>query len=476
MSEKIVQLNEEVIKGQLKEMVRGSVEETLNELLEQEAEKLTQAARYERNETRQGYHSDHYDRNLTTTSGDVTLHVPRLKGVSFETAILERYRRRESSVEEALIEMYLAGVSVRRVEDITEALWGSKVSPATISELNKKAYVHIEDWRNRPLQGGKYPYVYVDGIYLRRNWGGEYENVAILVAIAVNEDGYREVLGAAEGMKENKASWVNFFQWLKSRGLDGVKLIVGDKCLGMLEAVGEVFPDSKYQRCTVHFYRNVFSVVPRSRVKLVAKMLKAIHAQESKKAAREKAKAVVAQLKEMKLKEAAKKVEDSVEETLTYCDFPYEHCTRIRTNNVIERLNREIRRRTRVVGTFPDGNSALMPVCARLRHVAGTQWGNKKYMNMKHLAPFCDELCHPVSPPNICACTDSICAPLRLTATSARAFLRSSAYTSSGMSKCETRMRCKMLSSTASAYNTDTVALSDRSCRALMMDSSVFER
>ena len=137
MSEKIVQLNEEVIKGQLKELVRGSVEETLNELLEQEAEKLTQAARYERNEARQGYRSGHYDRNLTTTSGDVTLHVPRLKGVSFETAIIERYRRRESSVEEALIEMYLAGVSVRRVEDITEALWGSKVSPATISELNK---------------------------------------------------------------------------------------------------------------------------------------------------------------------------------------------------------------------------------------------------------------------------------------------------------------------------------------------------
>ena len=271
MSEKIVQLNEEVIKGQIKELVRGSVEKTLNELLEAEATSLTQAARYERNEARSG----HYDRNLTTTSGDVTLHVPRLKGVSFETDIIERYRRRESSVEEALIEMYLAGVSVRRVEDITEALWGSKVSPSTISKLNKKAYVHIEDWRNRPLQGGRYPYVYVDGIYLRRNWGGEFENVAILVAIAVNEDGYREVLGAAEGMKEDKASWVSFFQWLRSRGLDAVKLIVGDKCLGMLEAVGEVFPEAKYQRCTVHFYRNVFSVTPRSKVKLVAKMLKA---------------------------------------------------------------------------------------------------------------------------------------------------------------------------------------------------------
>lgn len=385
MSEKIVQLNEEIIKGQIRELVRGSVEETLNGLLEVEAEKLTQAARYERNEVRQGYRSGHYNRNLTTTSGDVTLKVPRLKGISFETAIIERYRRRESSVEEALIEMYLAGVSVRRVEDITEALWGSKVSPATISELNKKAYVHIEDWRNRPLKGKKYPYVYVDGIYLRRNWGGEYENVSILVAIAVNEEGYREVLGAAEGMKEDKASWLNFFQWLKGRGLDGVQLIVGDKCLGMLEAAYEVLPDAKYQRCVVHFYRNVFSVVPRTKVKLVAKMLKAIHAQESKAAALAKARDVAAALRAMKLKEAAKKVEDSVEETLSYTAFPFEHWTRIRTNNAIERLNREIRRRTRVVGCFPDGNSALMLVCARLRHVAGTQWGNKKYMNMKHL-------------------------------------------------------------------------------------------
>ena len=143
------------------------------------------------------------------------------------------------------------------------------------------------------------------------------------MAIAVNEDGYREVLGAAEGTEEDKASWSGFFQWLRGRGLDGVKLIVGDKCLGILEAVGEVFPDAKYQRCTVHFYRNVLSVVPRSKVKLVAKMLKAIHAQESKKASREKAEPVIAQLREMKLKEAARKVQDGVEETLTYCQFPW---------------------------------------------------------------------------------------------------------------------------------------------------------
>ena len=156
---------------------------------------------------------------------------------------------------------------------------------------------------------------------------------------------------------------------------------IGTEPLGILSTGPSLYAI----RCTVHFYRNIFSVTPRSKVKLVAKMLKAIHSQESKKAAREKAKAVVEELRSMKLKEAAKKVEDGIEETLTYCDFPSEHWTRIRTNNVIERLNREIRRRTRVVGSFPDGNSALMLVCARLRHVAGTQWGNKKYMNMKHL-------------------------------------------------------------------------------------------
>ena len=226
----------------------------------------------------------------------------------------------------------------------------------------------------------------MDGIYLRRNWGGEFENVAILVAIAVNEDGYREVLGAAEGMKEGKVSWISFFQWLRSRGLDGVKLIVGDKCLGMLEAVGEVFPEAKYQRCTVHFYRNIFSVTPRSKVKLVwPRCLRQSMPRRAKELPEKRLRRWGGELRSMKLKESAKKVENGIEETLTYCDFPSEHWTRIRTNNVIERLNQEIRRRTRVVGSFPDGNSALMLVCARLRHVAGTQWGNKKYMNMKHL-------------------------------------------------------------------------------------------
>ena len=385
MSDNIIQLNQDLIHTELKDLVKNSVEETLNAMLDAEADKLVQAERYARAEQRQGYRAGHYDRSFATTAGEVNLRMPKLKGVAFETAIIERYRRRESSVEEALIEMYLAGVSVRRVEDITEALWGTKVSPGTISNLNKKAYENIEKWRNRPLSSQAYPYVYVDGIFLKRCWGEEFENVSILIAIGVTDDGYREILGAAEGLKEDLESWKEFFVWLKSRGLSGVKLVIGDKALGMVEAIGQVFPEAKYQRCIAHFYRNVFSVVPKQKVKEVAKMLKAIHAQEDREAALEKSKAVVEKLRKMKLTKAAGKVDEYITETLTYMSFPEQHWTRIRTNNTLERLNREIKRRTKVVGTFPDGQSALMLVCARLRHVTSSEWGTKRYLNMDHL-------------------------------------------------------------------------------------------
>jgi putative transposase len=144
--------------------------------------------------------------------------VAKLCNLPFETATIERYRRRESSVEEALVEMYLAGVSVRRVEDITEALWGTRVSPSTVSELNQKIYAQIETWRNRPVEGN-HPYVYLDVLWLKRSWGGEVRNVSLLVAISVNDEGMREVLAVAEGSKEDKASWTAFLRHLKERGL-----------------------------------------------------------------------------------------------------------------------------------------------------------------------------------------------------------------------------------------------------------------
>jgi len=375
----VIRIDDDRIRDHLGKIVRGSVEETLNALLEAEADR-----RYERSEARRDLRSGSYERKLQTRAGEVRLKVPKLRREAFETAIIERYRRRESSVEEALIEMYLAGVSVRRVEDITEALWGTRVSPATVSNLNQKIYRQIEAWRNRPVEG-RHPYVYLDGIVLKRSWAGEVRNVSLLVAISVNEEGYREILGIVEGAKEDKAGWSGFLKHLKARGLAGIELVISDACQGLVESAAEFYPDARWQRCSVHFYRNVFSHVPAAKLREVALMLKAIHAQESCEAARRKAEEVIAKLRAMRLAKAAELVEAAIGETLAYYAFPEEHWRRIRTNNPLERLMREIRRRTRVVGAFPDGQSALNLAAARLRHIAGTRWSAKRYLNMNLL-------------------------------------------------------------------------------------------
>ena len=377
----VIAVDEEELRTHVSEVVRQSVEETLNGLLDAEADTLCQARRYERNADRASTRAGHYERNLQTKAGTVQLKVPKLRHMPFETAIIERYRRRESSVEEALVEMYLAGVSVRRVEDITEALWGSRVSPSTISDLNQKIFKRIEEWRNRPLEP-KSPYIFVDGIWLKRSWGGEVQNVAVLVAIGVSTSGFREILGVAEGSREDAESWRQFLRYLRERGLEQIDLVVSDKSLGFLEALGEFYPEAKWQRCVVHFYRNVLHAVPRGKAKEVALMLKAVHAQEDKEAARRKSAEVISKLRAQRLDKAARIVESGCDETLSYYDFPVAHWRHIRTNNPLERLNREIRRRTRVVGSFPDGHAALMLVAARLRYMAGQKWGTQRYMNM----------------------------------------------------------------------------------------------
>lgn len=380
----VIRIDDGEIRGHLTEIVRGTVEEALNAMLDAEADELCNAQRYEHSPDRVDTRAGSYKRKLHTQAGEVELKMPKLRQQTFDTAIIERYRRRDISIEEAIVQMYLAGVSVRRVEDITEALWGTRVSSGTVSKLNQKVYKHIERWRTQPITGG-YPYVYLDGIVLKRSWGGEVKNVSVLAAVGVGQDGYRRILGVVEGHKEDKAGWLAFLKQLKERGLKGVRLVISDACLGLVEALAEVFPDADWQRCVVHFYRNVFSHVPNGKVRQVAAMLKAIHAQESRAAAQRKAKEVIETLKTMKLRTAAALVDSAVGETFTFYAYPPQHWLRIKTNNPMERLLREVRRRTRVVGAFPDGHAALMLVSARLRHVSGSKWGTHKYMNMQLL-------------------------------------------------------------------------------------------
>ena len=379
-----IRVNDGQLRGHIDEVVRSSVEETLNALLQAEADQICKAGRYQRSAERVDTRAGHYERKLETKAGAVVLKMPKLRSLAFETAIIERYRRRESSVEEALVEMYLAGVSVRRVEDITEALWGTRVSSGTVSRLNQKIYRHIEAWRNRAIEG-EFPYLFLDGVVLKRSWAGEVRNVSVLVAIGVGSDGHRQILGVAEGQKEDVEGWRGFLRHLKDRGLAGVQLIISDACMGLVEAAAELFPDAQWQRCVVHFYRNVFSQVPKGKVAEVARMLKAIHAQEDRRSAEDKVREVIAKLRAMRLPKAAELVEAKMHETLTYFAFPSNHWRQVKTNNPLERIIREIRRRTRVVGAFPDGHSALMLVAARLRHIASTKWGKRRYLAMETL-------------------------------------------------------------------------------------------
>ena len=366
MPDSIVSSNEESLRADLRELVRRTVEEMLNGLLDEEADDPVGAERHERTADREAYRAGHCERKLATTSGEVAIRMPKLKGMRFATAVIERCRRRETSVEEAMVEMRLAGASTRRIEDVSEILRGSSVSAATVPNLNERAFEAVEARRSRPLERA-HPHVYADGIHLKRSWGGSCENVAAMVAIGVNDDGRLEVVGAAEGFAESSERRREFLSRLRSRGLRGVRMLTGDKAAGMAGSIAEVFPEAACRRRTVHFCRNVLARVPKTRRPRVAAMLKAIHAMESREAAEAKALEVASELEKSKLREAAMVVGDGYAETLTCTRFPRGRWRRIGTDNAIERLNREIRGRTRVVGTFPDGRSALMLVTARLK-------------------------------------------------------------------------------------------------------------
>ena len=256
----IIQIDQNLFETKLDRLVTEKMTQILNAMLDAEADEITGAARCERKEGRKAYRAGHYERTLTAKAGRLELRVPKLKGAVFESAVIERYRRRESSVEEALMEMCLAGVSTRQVDDISKLLWGDRMPSQTLSDKLKRVYDDIDRWRTRPLES-EYPYVFMDGVWHKRSWGGSVENVSVLVAIGVNAEGHREVIGVTEGMREDAASWEQFIRSMIERGLKGVRLVVGDRCAGLVSTVNSMLPRAKYQRCMVHFMRNVLSKV-----------------------------------------------------------------------------------------------------------------------------------------------------------------------------------------------------------------------
>ena len=326
MSKEIIQFDQAMFETKLDTMVREKVERIVNAMLDAEADEIANAARYERTGERKAYRAGHYERKLTAKAGRLALKVPKLKGAVFESAVIERYRRREQSVEESLIDMYLAGVSTRQVDDISQLLWGDRMPSQTLSGKLKKVYEDIDSWRTRPLES-EYPYVFMDGVWHKRSWGGHVENVSVLVAIGVDSEGHREVIGVAEGMKEDGDSWEQFVRGMIERGLKGVRLVVGDRCAGLVSTVNSMLPKARYQRCMVHFMRNVLSKTPPTHRQWASAALKAIFAMESRESALAKAESVAAEMEARRLKAAANCLREGVGETTTYLlpEFPDGH-------------------------------------------------------------------------------------------------------------------------------------------------------
>lgn len=369
----------EEFRALLEEQIRGQVKAVLEEIMRAEMAEQLGALPYERTESRRGLRNGCYFRGLNTRVGRVVLKVPRDREGKFRTQVFDRYQRVEGSLEEMLVEAYIQGISTRRIQELTEALCDLRRSPSAQSRLNQRISEGLRQWRERPIVG-QYPYLYLDGVVISMRWGQSVEKLAVLFAVGVSEEGYREVLGVFPGYIESEDSWREFLRSLVARELTGVRLVVSDNHVGIKKAVETVFPEAKTQRCMVHFMRNVLLRVPPRLRKEVGAALKAIFAQESAEEARVKAGRVVERY--MKLLPASMKIlMQGLEETLTYYSFPAGHWKKIRTTNCMERLIKEIRRRTKVVGAFPDEESCLLLVTARAK-AQEQAWSQRRYLNM----------------------------------------------------------------------------------------------
>ena len=301
MPENIIQIDQNLLETRLDRLITEKMTQILNAMLDAEADEITGAARYERSGGRKAYRAGHYERKLTA-NGRLELKVPKLKGALFESAVIERYRRREQSVEESLIDMYLAGVSTRQVDDISQLLWGDRMPSQTLSDKLKRADLRGDRPVAHEAVGIRIP-VRVRGRRVhKRSWGGRVENVSVLVAIGINAEGHREVIGVTEGMREDSASWEQFFRGMIERGLKGVRLVVGARCAGVVATVGAVLRKAKYPRCMGHFMRNVPSKGPPIHREWASAALKAVFAMESRESALDKAEQVAAEMRSRRLR------------------------------------------------------------------------------------------------------------------------------------------------------------------------------
>jgi len=378
------------LRGRLREAVKRVVETAMEEVVLE----LVGANRHERTSKRRDSRNGAYSRGLATSYGPVDLSVPRTRGSGSPAGdVVGRYSRRSDEIDDALLAAYVQGVSTRGMGRVSEALLGESVSRSTVSRLAKQLDVRVEAFRKEPIEG-PIKYLYLDALYLDIRWARAVESVAALVAYGVGHDGHRRLLGITLGTEESEDSWTELLEQLSARGLKGVELVVSDAHSGIAKAVRHHLPEAKHQRCVVHFMRNVLAKVPHRLKDRVGGELSRIFDAEGLKKARE----LLEQFKGglgKQVPEATQVLVEGFVSATRFFAFPQAHWKRIRSTNGLERLNREIRRRTDSVGSFPDRASALRLVTVTALN-ATEKWKSRQYLDMS--APILIESSNGVKP------------------------------------------------------------------------------
>jgi transposase-like protein len=362
------------------DFLRGLVERVVQQVLEAEMTSFLGAGTYERTGERRGWRNGYKPRTLKTRVGGLELMVPKDRDGEFQTELFERYQRSEKALVLAMVQMYLEGVSTRKVSAITEALCGLEVSKSQVSALTAKLDAEIAEWRMRPLTE-EYPYLIFDARYEKVRRGGAVVSQGVLVAIGISAAGCREVLGCWVAESESEASWGAVFAELKQRGLSGVRYVVSDDHAGMVKAIGRHFQGAVWQRCQVHFVRNALSLCGVAQRPVALSLMRSVTEAPTREAARTALAAAVAEL-EKKSPKVARLLEEHGEEILGVYALPEAHRKRMRTTNMLERQNQELKRRTRVVRIFPNEQSCLRLVSALLIETS-QEWMGRVYLRME---------------------------------------------------------------------------------------------
>ena len=372
------------VKLDVEARVRQGVKVVLEEVLQEEMTQHLEAGYRELTPTRRGERNGYYQRNLVTPAGKIErLEVPRDREGEFVTEVFERYKRMTGDVEEAILEMYLSGISVRKIAGVTDALSKVRIGKDAVSRIASRLEEQQKEWRERSLEEKSYPYLYLDATYLKVRWGARVTSMALLACVGVDKEGFREVLAVEVAGSEKGEAYASLLRGLIDRGLCGVRLVVSDDHEGIKAAVWGELSGVDWQRCIVHFERNVLSHVPASSMTEIAEDLKAIF-----KVRREKtAHILVEEFVELyggRFPKAVSIFEAGIGDALTYLSYPGGHHARLRTTNMLERLFKEVKRRTRVVGVFPNETSATT-LATEIALRNSEQWALKRYLTMDAL-------------------------------------------------------------------------------------------